>query len=134
SSDGERLVGVTVLLKGTNKGTGTDINGNFVMETPPDGVLVFNYIGFHDLEVPVNGRTNISVELSENDSALDEVVVVGFGQQKKISLIGAQATVKVSDLQLPVRNINNSLGGRVAGVVSVQRNGEPGSDNADIWI
>src|SRR5690606_17093310 len=82
----------------------------------------------------VNGRTEINMNLAENDSALDEVVVVGFGQQKKISLIGAQATVKVSDLQLPVRNINNSLGGRVAGVVSVQRNGEPGSDNADIWI
>lgn len=132
---GVTLVGVTVQVKGQPAiGTSTDINGNYVLEVPDNAVLVFNYIGFKTQEVPVGRREVVNIVMHEESSQMEEVVVVGYGTQKKISLIGAQASVKPAELQLPVRNLSNSLGGRLAGVVSVQRSGEPGGDNADIWI
>src|SRR5690606_4040318 len=79
-------------------------------------------------------KTNIDVILRQADSFLEEVTVVGYGTQKKISLVGAQVSIKPAELQLPLRNLSNSLGGRIAGVVSVQRSGEPGGDNDDIYI
>src|SRR5690606_23123557 len=79
-------------------------------------------------------KTALTVVLQEANSFLEQVTVVGYGTQKKISLVGAQVSITPSDLKLPVRNLTNSLGGRIAGVVSVQRSGEPGGDNADIWI
>ncbi|TZF86022.1 TonB-dependent receptor (plasmid) [Pedobacter sp. BS3] len=132
---GATLVGVTVRVKDKQGlGTSTDINGKYVLDVPDGAVLVFNYVGFRSLEIPVGKREVLDVVLHAADSRLEEVVVVGYGTQKKISLVGAQSTVKPTDLQLPIRNLSTSLGGRLAGVVSVQRSGEPGGDNADIWI
>ena len=131
---GEPLAGVSILVKGTTRGTSTDLNGNFVLTAPADAVLVFTYVSFRTLEVPVNGRSTLNVTLEESDSALEEVVIVGFGTQKKISLVGAQSSVTAEKLQVPVANLSNALAGQLAGVVSVQRTGEPGFDNSEIWI
>ena len=135
-STGVTLIGVSVTIKNKpGKGTGTDVNGKFILNVEDSDILVFSYTGYVTMEVPVKGQTVINVVMKENNSVLDELVVVGFGAQKKISVVGAQASIKPADLQIPVRSLNNALGGRVAGIVSVQRSGEPGGgDNADIWI
>lgn len=131
---GLTLVGVTVRVKDKRGATSTDVNGKYILDVPDGAVLIFNYVGFRSIEVPVNGKDVVDVILHAANSRLEEVVVVGYGTQKKISLVGAQSTVKPAELQLPVRNLSTSLGGRLAGVVSVQRSGEPGGDNADIYI
>ncbi len=129
------LIGVAIKIKDSpSLGTSTDINGNFIINVSENASLVFNYIGFREKTVAVRSKNNIDVILQQADSFLEEVTVVAYGTQKKISLVGAQATIKPAELQLPVRNLTNSLGGRVAGIVSVQRSGEPGGDNADIYI
>ncbi|WP_082893578.1 SusC/RagA family TonB-linked outer membrane protein [Rufibacter ruber] len=133
-STGTALVGVTVLIKGTTIGTSTDVNGKYILSAPDNATLVFSYIGYLSQEATVRGKDVVNVILRSNSSQVDEVVVVGFGTQKKISTVGAQSTIKPTELQLPVRNLSTSLGGRLAGVVSVQRSGEPGGDDADIYI
>jgi TonB-linked SusC/RagA family outer membrane protein len=101
-----------------------------------NSVLVFSYIGYATEKVPVGTQATIQVKMKAGvDKELAEVAVVGFGtRQRKISLVGAQSTVKASELKQPVANITTMLAGRVAGVVGVQRSGEPGSNGADIWI
>ena len=131
---GQAMVGVTVAIKDSRTGTGTDVNGRFVLSVDDNAVLVFSLIGYRKQEIPVGGRSKINVVLHEASSALEEVVVVGYGQQKKISLVGAQATITPKDLKQPVSNLTQSLGGRVAGMVSVQRSGELGYNDANIYI
>lgn len=134
-ADGELLAGVSVSLKDRpNVGTTTDINGRFILSVPPASTLVFQMVGYRTVEVPIGEQTALNVVLEITEAGLDEVVVVGFGTQKKISVIGAQSTVDAKDLQVPVANLTNALAGRIAGVVSVQRSGEPGFDDASIWI
>ena len=131
---GITLVGVSVKVKDQKTGTSTDVNGKYVIEAPQNGTLVFSYVGFRPLEVPVNGQRNLDVVLHEENSFLEEVTVVGFGVQKKISLVGSQSSINVKDLKTPASNLTNSLGGRVAGVVSMQRSGELGFNDANIYI
>lgn len=128
------LPGVTVRLKETDIATTTDIDGRFSIKTFSDGgVLVFTFIGFETKEVTIRSNDAINVVLKESQKSLSEVVVVGYGTQKKVSVVGAQSTIDPSELQLPVRSLATSLGGRLPGVISVQRTGEPGGD-ADVWI
>src|SRR3546814_4274051 len=102
---GAPLIGVSVALKGrASVGTSTDLNGRFVLEIPEDGVLIFSMIGFETQEVPVNGRTEINLVLKISASQLDDVVVVGFGKQKRTDLIGSVVSVKPSDLKVPSSN------------------------------
>ena len=119
--NGEPLTGVTVMLKGTTQGTITDINGNYLITAPGDGVLVFSYVGFTSQEIPVNGRNTIDATLKESENVLEEVVVsVGYGTQRKISVIGAQSGIsQISDLKQPVANLTNVIAGRVSGVIGV---------------
>lgn len=126
---GESLIGVNVLVKGTNKGTATDLNGNFSLEdVNKDAVLVFSYIGYQSQEVPLNGRDNIDVILFEDSQSLDEVVVVGYGTSQKKDLTGAVTRVDLEQTRLqPNVNPIQSLRGTVAGV-NVVDNGRPGSD------
>jgi TonB-linked SusC/RagA family outer membrane protein len=129
------LPGVTVGIKGTYSATSTDANGKYTISAPSaQSVLVFSFVGFETTEVPVGSQTAISVKLKEAGNVLNEVAVVGYGIQRKISLIGAQSTVNLEDLKLPTSNVTASLAGRISGVVGVQRSGEPGKDVADIWI
>src|SRR5690606_40306906 len=91
-------------------------------------------VGMKSQEIIVGNQQIISVTLENDLQSLDEVVLVGYGKQKKISVVGAQSTIKVQDLEQPVANISTMLAGRVAGLTGVQRDGLPGYDGADIWI
>ena len=82
----------------------------------------------------MNKKTLIDVILAEDVSALDEVVVVAYGHQRKVSVVGAQSSMKMDDIKMPTANLSSSIAGRLAGVVAVQRTGEPGHDDSDIWI
>ncbi len=132
---GEPIPGVSVLVKGTTKGVTTDFDGNFSLpEVAPTDVLVFSFIGMKTVEIPVKNQSRFNVALQQDMVGVEEVVVVGFGAQKKISVVGAQSTIKATELQQPTANISTMLAGRVSGLTGVQRSGLPGHDNADIWI
>jgi len=129
--NGEPLPGVNILIKGAASGTVTDVNGFYSIEVPsPKATLVFSFIGYTTEEVEVDNRAVIDVLLAPDITALEEIVVVGYGTQKKITTIGAQSSIKSVDLKQPVSNLSNVITGRIAGVVGVQRSGEPGYDNA----
>lgn len=129
------LYGVTVTLKNSTTSTSTQKDGTYAIALPDgNGALIFSYVGYASQEVPVNNTKEINISLKGQATGLEDVVVVGYGQQKKVSLIGAISTVKAEDLKQPVANMTNLLAGRVAGIVGVQRSGQPGYDNADIYI
>ncbi len=129
------LPGVTVKLKDSNLGTVTLIDGTYSLKLPSaEGTLVFSFIGFTTQELPVGKSRKINVTLKEGANNLNDVVVVGYGQQKKVTVIGAVSTIRAEDLKQPVANLTDVIAGRVAGVIGVQRSGEPGHDNAEIYI
>ena len=132
----EPLVGLMVLIKGTAIGTTTDLDGHFSINVPDkDAVLVFDYIGFKQEEVTVGSRTKLNMVMHEQLSELDEVVVVGYGTQKRLTVVGAVDGVAPKQLQQgTTRSLSNNLAGQLAGVIAVQRTGEPGKDNSDFWI
>lgn len=133
---GESLIGVNILEAGTANGVITDMNGIYSISLTTDNpVLKFTYIGFKEKDVPVGKQDIMDVVLDEDVSELEEVVVVGYGQQKKASVIGAISSVKPEVLQTSqTRSLTNSLGGQIAGIIAVQRSGEPGYDDSDFWI
>ena len=131
---GNPLVGVSIQVVGTTRGVLTNDKGRYSIRVEPSDSLQFSYIGYKTQTLAVRNRVDLNIVMEANEGSLNQVVVVGYGQQKKISTVGSQASVKVEDLKLPVANLNTVLAGRLAGVVSVQRNGEPGSSGADIWI
>ncbi|WP_162946187.1 TonB-dependent receptor [Chitinophaga barathri] len=134
-SRGQELPGVSVQLKGTSTGAATQGDGTYQLRIPSDtGTLIFSFMGFTVQEVPVAKRNMINVILQDKSTDLTDVVVVGYGQQKKITTIGAQSSIRAEDLKQPVANLTNVIAGHVAGVIGVQRSGEPGYDNADIYI
>lgn len=132
---GKPLPGVTIKVKNTGIGVLSDPRGNYLINAPSDTqTLVFTFIGYASEEVSIQKRSVINVILKEKKSDVSEVVIVGFGQQKKITTIGAQSSIRAEELKQPVANLTNLIAGRVAGVVGVQRSGEPGYDNAEIYI
>ncbi len=130
------LPNATVRVKGTQLGTKTDGDGKFKLSVPDNAVLIFSYIGFTDQEVPVNGRKHIEVELEEaSGSGLNEIVVVGYGTKKRANLTGAVATISGAELaKSPSTNLTNSIAGQVPGLIVNARSGEPGNDNADVFV
>ncbi|KAA5546819.1 TonB-dependent receptor [Adhaeribacter rhizoryzae] len=136
SEAGEPLIGVTVVVKGTTVGTSTDATGNYSIEVPNDGgTLVFSYIGFLTKEVLVGNATTLNVTLATDAKALEEVVVVGYGTQKKETLTGSVASVNGELLTTrPVTNPTAAIQGRMPGVRIVQNSGEPGNEGASIRI
>ena len=132
---GVGVPGVGVRVKGALTTVATDVNGSFSITVPSESsVLVFTYVGYETQEITVGSQKNIVVQMKPSSNALEEVAIVGFGTQRKVSLIGAQSTVDAKELKLPVASVTQSLAGRIAGVVGVQRSGEPGRSAADIWI
>lgn len=133
---GEPLVGVSVKIKGSALGASTDVNGKYTLNSPETtGTLVFSYIGYITKEEPINNRTAISVSLKSSSQDLSEIVVVGYGTQKKATVTGSVATVRGSELQKsPTVNLSNSLAGRLPGVIATQSGGEPGYDGSSIKI
>ena len=132
--NGEPLTGVSVYIKGSTGGTITDINGSFTIKVPSSASLVFRYTGYTSQETKLNGQKTLAIRMTEDTQLIDEVVVVGFGKQKKESVIGAIQTMSPSDMKLPTTNLTNNFAGRIAGVISVQKTGEPGADGSNFWI
>ena len=133
---GEPLIGVNVTVDGDANGSITNMDGLYeIFVTKKSVVLKFTYIGFKTSEIRINASSNIyDVTLEEQVNELEETVIVGYGTQRKISNIGAQSSMKMEDIKTPSASLTTTLAGRLAGVVAVQRTGEPGKDAADIWI
>ncbi|MDE7409589.1 MAG: TonB-dependent receptor [Muribaculaceae bacterium] len=129
--DGEPLIGATVRVQGTSKGTATDFDGNYTLtDVPSNATLVFNYVGYQEISIPVKGQTNINAQLSETATSLDELVVVGYGVAKKSDLTSSISTIKGSELNEMVSgNAMDAIQGRVPGV-QVISGGGPGSNPA----
>lgn len=133
---GESIIGANVVVKGNPTiGAITNMEGRYEVMLPSDDViLLVSYLGYNTEEIKVKGRRNINVVLHEDSKALDEVVIVGYGKQKKESVVVSMSSIKPKDIVVPSRSLNNSLAGQVAGLIAVQRSGEPGYDNAEFWI
>ncbi|RQO66585.1 hypothetical protein DBR40_22150 [Pedobacter sp. KBW01] len=130
------LPGVSIKIKDANNGTTTDNDGNYSITSPNDqAILVFSYIGFITQERKVTGSATIDVVLKSKDADLNEVVVVGYGTRKKADVVGAVSTVKGEQvLQNASPSVSNSLAGRVPGLITNNRSGEPGADGASLLI
>lgn len=132
---GEPLSSATILLKGTKKAVISDMDGNFTIELPDSkSILVVSFTGFITKEVAVDASvTSLTIQLEEENTTLKEVVI-GYGKQKSAQVVSSISSIKGEQLQLPGRSLNNSLAGRVAGLYAIQRSGEPGYDNAEVYI
>ena len=117
-----------------NIGTVSDFDGNFSISIKPNTTLIFSYVGFETQTVTVTIENNLNIQLKEDLSALEEVTLVAYGKQKKASVIAAVTSVDPIELKTSSSNLTTALAGRVAGVISYQRSGEPGRDNAEFFI
>ena len=132
---GNPLPGVTVLIEGTNKGTSTTFEGTYAIKADNEGQNIqFSYIGFETQSILINDQKTIDIILIESLESLEEVQVVAFQKQKKNSVIGSINTINPSELKIPTSNITNAMAGKLAGMISYQRSGEPGADNAEFFI
>lgn len=123
---GGALPGVSILIRGTAKGTTADFDGNYTISAKPNDVLVFSYIGFKTIQMPVGGKTKINISLESENNVLDEIVVVGYGTAKRRDLTGSVASVKGKDLAAyPVANVAQALQGKIAGVNITAVDGRP---------
>lgn len=133
--DGLPLPGAGVMIVGTKKSTESDYDGKYLIDAKKGNVLRFSFIGMKTIEITVEDKTTIDVVLHAEVAALDNVVVVGFGKQKKMSLTGAVTTVDVDDLKLnPTSSMSNAFAGNVAGVMSMTHSGQPGKNISEFWI
>ena len=134
SGDGETLIGVNIIIKGTTQGTATGLDGDYELMANPDDILSVSYTGFKPLDIPVNNRSNIDITLELNTSTLDAVVVVGYGTQKKKEVTGAVAKVESETiLKTATSDLGDALQGNVAGVNVQASSGRPG-ESANIQI
>ena len=134
---GDPMIGAGVLLKNTVVGVTTNLDGEYSITVDAiggGGVLIFSSIGYAEQEIAINGREVINVQMQPDTTTLDEVVVVGYGTQKRESVVGAIATVDVSNIKVPSAQLSTGLAGQLAGVVAVQKSGQPGSSSADFYI
>jgi TonB-linked SusC/RagA family outer membrane protein len=135
-SDGYGMPGVTVMIKGTNKGTITDLDGKYILKNvPEDSILVFSYLGMETQEIPVIGKSVIDTTMKDNLDELNEVVIVGYGKQDKISVTGSVASIKTDEIkQSPSPNIVGALTGRLPGLTAVQSSGRPGAESYAVYL
>ena len=134
-SQGETIIGASILEVGTTNGTVSDFDGNFKLEVKPNAQLRISYVGYNTQTISVAGKTKIEVTLKEDSEVIQEVVVVGYGAQKKESVIGAISQVSSKDLlQTPAANVSQALAGKVPGLVTTQTGGAPGADDAKLNI
>ncbi len=132
---GEPIIGANVIQKGTTNGIITDMDGRFSLQVPDGAILQITYIGYIAREVSVGNNSHLSITLKEDTQALDEVVVVGYGTQKKATLTGSITTIKGEEMiKAPTTNASQMLAGRLPGLSTIQRSGEPGDDDAIIRI
>lgn len=131
----EAIIGASISIKGTNRGTITDIDGKFTLDVNVGDVLVISYIGYQTKEVTVEDGKLLLITLREDTKMLEEVVVTAYGSgQKKASMVGAVETIQPAALEVPSANLSNAFAGRLAGVVAMQRSGAPGADGSTFYI
>ncbi|UTN05860.1 TonB-dependent receptor [Flavobacterium bizetiae] len=127
---GMPVPGATILLKGTTKSTASDFDGKFQLQVPSNGVLTITFIGYATVTEAINGRTKLSVQLKPESQSLNEVVVVGYGTQKKTVVTGAISKVRAQDIEnLPITRVEQTLQGRVSGVTVAASSGQPGASS-----
>ena len=133
---GDVIIGATIKVKGTTIGTTTNMDGLYNLSVPSENsILIVSYIGYATQEIKVGNRQNIIITLQEDAKNLEEVVVTAYGTgQKKASMVGSVQSIRPADLKVPASNLSTSFAGRLAGVIAVQRSGEPGADGANFWI
>jgi TonB-linked SusC/RagA family outer membrane protein len=133
--NGEPIIGASVLEAGTTNGTITDFDGNFKIQVKPKATLRFSYVGFETQSIRVNGQKTINLTLLEDRQMMEEVVVVGYGHQKKESVVGAISQVNTKELlKSPAGNVSQALAGKVPGLVTTQTSGAPGADDMKLYI
>lgn len=130
------IIGASIQLKNTGTGVITDLDGLFQIQvTDKNSVIVISYIGYVTQEISVGDRSSITVQLKEDTKSLEEVVVTAFGAtQKKETMVGSIQQVRPAELKVPSSSLSTSFAGRMAGVIAIQRSGQPGADGADFWI
>ena len=134
-ADGSPLVGATVYIKDTNVGTTTNTEGLFVIDVLPKQQITISYIGYLSQTLPTDGREVFNIKLQSDTDQLEEVVIVGYGKQKRQAMVSSIATVGSRDLmQSSSSNLTSNLAGQLAGLISIQRSAEPGRDDAEFWI
>ncbi|MEG0889280.1 MAG: TonB-dependent receptor [Bacteroides sp.] len=133
-ADGNPIIGATVSVKGSTTGVITDIDGRYIIEAAEGATIVFRYIGYNTEEKVVKKETTINVRMMESSVGLDDVVVIAYGQQKKSSVVSSMNTISSKEIAMPSRNLTNNLAGQIAGVIAIQRSGEPGRDDSQFWI
>jgi TonB-linked SusC/RagA family outer membrane protein len=132
--DGVPLPGVTVLEVGTQNGVITDINGEYSIDVQPTESIRFSYVGMVEKTVSVNGKSKINIQLEEDLAKIDEISIVAFGKQRKESVIATIETIDPGELKVSSSNLTTALAGKMSGIISYQRSGEPGQDNATFFI
>lgn len=131
----EPIIGATIMIKGSNTGVTSNLDGDFSIECSEGDTLNVSFIGYQDKKVIIHSGNIYAISLKESTELLDEVVVTAFGVgQKKESLVGAVQQVKPQELKVPSSSLSTAFAGRMAGVIAVQRSGEPGADGANFWI
>ncbi|MEP1782426.1 carboxypeptidase-like regulatory domain-containing protein, partial [Reichenbachiella sp.] len=126
--NGEGLPGASVLVKGTTNGTITDLDGNYSLTAPEDAIIVISFVGYKSQELSIGGRSTLDVQLEVDAEQLDEVVVVGYGTQRKVDLTGAVGSISSADIvNKPIVSADQALAGRIAGVQITNRSGDPGA-------
>lgn len=134
-NSGEVLPGVTVLVENSMRGVATDINGRYSISAGAEDALVFSYVGYGSVTVKVNGRTEVNVVLTEDSQIMDELVVIGYGQQRKATITGAIASVNTEELlKSPTTSLGNALAGRLPGFSAIQYSGLPGFDDPSVFV
>ena len=135
-TEGKGIPGVTVVVKGTTVGTITDFDGHYALTVPASAdTLVFSFVGLETKEVQIGSNTVLNVQLSESTIGIEEVVAIAYGTQKKMTITGAISSISGDDLlKTPTGSLSNTLSGAVTGLSSVQYSGEPGADDAEIFI
>ncbi|GAB3417621.1 TonB-dependent receptor [Niabella aquatica] len=137
SETGEPIAGASAYIKGTRRGASTDVDGRFIIEIDAaTDSLVVTSVGYKEKIIAVGNAREMTIilELDLERQKIEEIVIVGFGKQKKKNLVGAVTTVNVKELKGPTSNLTTMLAGRIAGVISYQRSGEPGADNAQFFV
>lgn len=150
SESGENLPGVNIIVKGTTQGTTTNANGDFAISVSSDATLIFSFIGYQTIEAAVGSQSTLNIAMISDSKSLEEVVVVGYGTQRKVDLTGAVGSLRASDLDIgskPVTSPDQLLAGRVTGVQITNRSGDPGAPidvrirgvgtagvNAPLWV
>ena len=133
-ADGNPIIGATVAVKGTTTGVITDIDGQYVINAPKGCILEFRYIGYNTEEKEVKNDNPINIRMMESSVGLEDVVVIGYGQQKKESVVASINTISAKELSMPTRSLTNNLAGQISGILAVQRSGQPGKDDSEFWI